>query len=161
MGDVAGAPVVDTDVLIDYLRGRGPGADLLARLGRGGYRVTAVSAFELALGSAHGVDPRPVHALLETATLPLTPRGGLLGGKALAALRREGRAIDVRDALQAGVCLDANLPLVTRNGRHFERVPQLRVVMPQDWWIGRRGDALSGAARRRQQPRASSRTRVS
>ncbi|HMJ04446.1 MAG TPA: type II toxin-antitoxin system VapC family toxin [Conexibacter sp.] len=130
---MADAPVVDTDVLIDYLRGRGPGADLLARLGRGGYRVTAVTAFELALGSAHRTDPRPVRALLETSTLPLTPRGGLLGGEALAALRSEGRGIDVRDALQAGVCLDARLPLVTRNRRHFERVPALRVVAPEDW----------------------------
>jgi tRNA(fMet)-specific endonuclease VapC len=133
VGDVAGAPVVDTDVLVDYLRGRGPGADLLARLGRGGYRVTAVSAFELALGSAHGADPRPVRALLDAPTLALTPRGGLLGGEALALLRAEGRAIDVRDALQAGVCLDAELPLVTRNGRHFERMPGLRVMRPQDW----------------------------
>lgn len=130
---MADAPVLDTDVLIDYLRGRGPGAELLARLGRGGYRVTAISAFELALGSAHRIDPQPVHALLEGATLPLTPRGGLLGGEALAALRADGRAIDVRDALQAGVCLDAGLPLVTRNARHFERVSGLQVVAPGDW----------------------------
>lgn len=133
MGDVAGAPVVDTDVLIDYLRGRGPGAELLARLGRGGYRVTAVTAFELALGAAHRLDPRPVQALLDTSTLALTPRGGLLGGEALARLRGDGRGIDVRDALQAGVCLDADLPLVTRNVRHFERVPGLRAVRPGDW----------------------------
>lgn len=133
MGDVADAPVVDTDVLVDYLRGRGLGAELLARLGRGGYRVTAVSAFELALGSAHLADPRPVRALLDTETLALTPRGGLLGGEALAELRGDGRGIDIRDALQAGVCLDAGLPLVTRNVRHFERVPGLRVVRPGDW----------------------------
>jgi tRNA(fMet)-specific endonuclease VapC len=133
MEDVADAPVVDTDVLIDYLRGRGPGAELLTRLGRGGYRVTAVSALELALGSALRADPRPVQALLDTPTLALTPRGGLLGGEALAALRASGRGIDIRDALQAGVCLDAGLPLVTRNLRHFERVDGLRVVLPDDW----------------------------
>jgi tRNA(fMet)-specific endonuclease VapC len=127
------APVVDTDVLIDYLRGRGHGAELLARLGRGGYRITAVSAFELALGAAHRLDPGPVRALLDTQTLALTPRGGLLGGEALARLRGDGRGVDVRDALQAGVCLDADLPLVTRNVRHFERVPGLRVVRPADW----------------------------
>ncbi|MGN6189456.1 MAG: type II toxin-antitoxin system VapC family toxin [Conexibacter sp.] len=130
---MAERPVVDTDVLIDYLRGRGPGAELLARLGRGGYRVTAVSAFELALGAAHRLDPRPVQALLDAPTLALTPRGGLLGGEALARLRGDGRAIDVRDALQAGVCLDADAPLVTRNLRHFARVPGLRVVRPADW----------------------------
>ncbi|MBS1869204.1 MAG: type II toxin-antitoxin system VapC family toxin [Actinobacteria bacterium] len=133
MGDVADGPVVDTDVLIDYLRGSGPGAELLAHLGRGGYRVTAVSAFELALGAAHRLDPRPVQALLDAPTLALTPRGGLLGGAALARLRGDGRGIDVRDALQAGVCLDADAPLVTRNMRRFERVPGLRVVRPGDW----------------------------
>jgi len=130
---MAERPVVDTDVLVDYLRGRGPGAELLVRLGRGGYQVTAVSAFELALGAAHRLDPRPVQALLDAPTLALTPRGGLLGGEALARLRGDGRGIDVRDALQAGVCLDADLPLVTRNVRHFERVPGLRVVRPGDW----------------------------
>lgn len=133
MGDVAERPVVDTDVLIDYLRGRGPGAELLTRLGRGGYRVTAVSAFELALGAAHRLDPRPVQALLDAPTLALTSRGGLLGGEALARLRGDGRGIDVRDALQAGVCLDADVPLVTRNVRHFERVPGLRVIRPDAW----------------------------
>ncbi len=133
MGDVAESPVVDTDVLVDYLRGKGPGAELLARLGRGGYRVTAVSAFELALGAAHRLDPRPVQALLDAPTLALTPRGGLLGGETLARLRGEGRGIDVRVALQAGLCLDAELPLLTRNIRYFERIPGLRVLRPADW----------------------------
>jgi predicted nucleic acid-binding protein len=95
--------------------------------------VTAVSAFELALGAAHRLDPRPVQALLDAPTLALTPRGGLIGGEALARLRGDGHGIDVRDALQAGVCLDADLPLVTRKVRHFARVPGLRVVQPADW----------------------------
>lgn len=133
MVDLADIPVLDTDILIDYLRGRGPGAELLSELGPGRYLVTAVSAFELALGSSHRRDPEPVLALLDTPTLALTPRAGLLGGAALATLRREGQAIDVRDALQAGVCLDADRPLVTRNLKHFDRVPGLRVVPPQDW----------------------------
>jgi tRNA(fMet)-specific endonuclease VapC len=130
---LADLPVVDTDILIDYLRGRGPGAELLSELGPGRYLVTAVSAFELALGSSHRQDRGPVIALLDTPTLALTPRAGLLGGEALATLRSEGRGIDVRDALQAGVCLDADRPLVTRNAKHFDRVSGLRVVPPQDW----------------------------
>jgi len=60
-------------------------------------------------------------------------RRGLLGGAALARLRDDGRGIDVRDASQAGICLDVELPLVTCNVRHFARVPGLRVVRPGDW----------------------------
>lgn len=102
---------------------------MLTRLGPRGYRVTAVSAFELALGSAHRANPAPVLALLAAPTLVLTPRGGLRGGEALASLRRDGRQIDVRDALQAGVCLDAGLPLA----HHLEGVPGLEVVAPDRW----------------------------
>jgi len=127
------APVVDTDILIDYLRGRGPGAELLERLGRHGYLITAVSTFELALGTSHSADARPVMALLDAPSLALTPRAGMRGGEILASLRRDGMGIDIRDALQAGVCVDANRLLVTRNLRHFNRVPGLTALAPEDW----------------------------
>ena len=127
------APVLDTDILIDYLRGKGPGADLLKKLGRRGYVLTAISAFELALGASHHRDPAPVRALLSAPALALTPRAGLRGGEILASLRQRGTGIDIRDALQAGICLDAGRPLVTRNSRHFDRVPGLASVAPQDW----------------------------
>lgn len=126
-------PVLDTDVLIDYLRGSGPGADLVARLGRRGYSVTAITTFELALGTAHRRDPEPVLTLLDAPMLALTPRAGLRGGEALSLLRQQGKGIDIRDALQAGICVDAERPLITRNLRHFARVPGLRIVSPGDW----------------------------
>lgn len=127
------APVLDTDVLIDYLRGSGPGVDLVARLGRRGYLITAITTFELALGTAHRRDPAPVLTLLDAPTLALTPRAGLRGGEALSRLRQRGEGIDIRDALQAGICVDAKRPLITRNLRHFARVPSLTVVSPGEW----------------------------
>jgi len=126
-------PVVDTDILIDYLRGRGPGAGLLDQLGPRGYLVTAISAFELALGSSHGQDRRPVLALLDTSALGLSPAAGLRSGEILAALRAKGTAIDVRDALQAGICVEANRPLVSKNHRHFARIAELRLFGPETW----------------------------
>lgn len=133
MGDVARGKVLDSDVLIDYLRGAGPGCDLVRFLARGpGYRVTAVSAFELALGSAYRRNPRPVHALLAVPVLTLTRRAGLRAGSLLAELRRNGAPLDVRDAMQAGICLEAGAVLVTRNTVHFERVPGLRIAHPAE-----------------------------
>lgn len=128
-----GGPVLDSDVLIDYLRGSGPGRDLVRALAHGtGYRVTAVTAFELALGRSYGSRPRPVHALIGAPLLPLTRKAGLRGGELLGELRRRGQAIDLRDAMQAGICLAADAPLVTRNTTHFERIPGLRVRHPAD-----------------------------
>lgn len=131
---MADGPVLDSDVLIDYLRGAGPGLDLVRTLARGsGYRVTAVTAFELALGRSHRENPRPVHSLLAAPLLTLTRRAGLRGGALLRELRERGEAIDVRDAMQAGICLEANAPLVTRNLSHLARVPGLQVSDPADW----------------------------
>jgi tRNA(fMet)-specific endonuclease VapC len=130
---MAGGPVLDSDILIDYLRGAGPGRDLLRSLIRGsGYRVTAVTAFELALGRSYRQNPRPVHALLAAPLLTLTRTAGLVGGTLLSELRASGQAIDVRDAMQAGICLDAEATLVTRNVSHFERVSDLRISHPAD-----------------------------
>jgi len=130
MGDLAG-PVLDSDVLIDYLRGAGPGRVLVRSLAAGaGYRVTAVTAFELALGRSYRDNPRPVHALLATPLLTLTRKAGLRGGSLLSELRRCGEAIDIRDALQAGICLESGATLITRNTSHFERIPGLLLSHP-------------------------------
>ena len=128
---MASGPVLDSDVLIDYLRGTGPGRDLVRALAQGvGYRVTAVTAFELALGRSYREKPRPVHVLLSAPLLTLTRKAALRGGELLGELRRAGEAIDVRDAMQAGICLETGATLVTRNVSHFERVPGLRLSHP-------------------------------
>jgi tRNA(fMet)-specific endonuclease VapC len=133
VGDVAIPMTLDSDVLVDYLRGAGPGRDLVRALIRGtGYRVTAVTAFELALGRSYRENPRPVHALLAAPLLTLTRKAGLRAGELLGELRRSGAAIDIRDAMQAGICLEAGTTLVTRNISHFERVPGLHISHPAE-----------------------------
>ena len=130
---MAGRPVLDSDILIDYLRGAGPGRDLVKALARGiGYQVTAVTAFELALGRSYWENPRPVHAVLAAPALMLTRKAGLRAGALLAELRGRGEAIGVRDAMQAGICLETGSTLVTRNASHFERVPDLSLSDPLD-----------------------------
>ena len=112
VGELASRPVLDSDVLIDYLRGIGPGRDLVRMLSGGaGYRVTAITAFELALGRSYRENPRPVHALLGAPLLTLTRKAGLRGGALLGELRRGGQAIGVRDAMQAGICLETGARL--------------------------------------------------
>ena len=131
---MAAAPVLDSDVLIDYLRGAGPGRDLVRRIRDSlDFRVTAVSAFELALGRSYAHDPAPADTLLAAPCLLLTREAALRGGAVLRELRAVNAGIEIRDAMQAGICLEAGLPLITRNGRHFARVPGLRVVEPGRW----------------------------
>jgi predicted nucleic acid-binding protein len=134
---VVATPVLDSDVLIDHLRDAGPGRELVDELVAGsGFWITAVTVFELALGTSYARDPAPANALLAVPCLTLTREAALRAGALLRELRSSGRSIDVRDAMQAGICLQADAPLVTRNVLRFSRVPGLQVTDPTRW--GRR-----------------------
>ena len=125
--------VADSDALIDYLRNREPLASAVARhLEEANLATTAVNVFELRRGAPPGVpSSAKVSELLELLEifpieLPDAERAGALAH----ALDRAGQAIGEADSLIAGVCLERGLPLLTRNRRHFERVPGLGLQEP-------------------------------
>jgi tRNA(fMet)-specific endonuclease VapC len=126
---VAGIVIVDTDLLIDFLRGRGEGVALVRSLVKErALRVTAVTAFELRVGSQFSKRQDDILRLVRRRTFPLDIRSALLAGEVHAALRGSGQEIGMADCMQAGVCLRHDLPLATRNRKHFERIPALRLV---------------------------------
>ncbi|MBC8496778.1 MAG: type II toxin-antitoxin system VapC family toxin [Anaerolineales bacterium] len=47
-------------------------------------------------------------------------------------MQREGKLIGVLDTQIAGICLSHNLPLLTRNTDHFQRVPGLELISPEE-----------------------------
>lgn len=131
VGNVEAPPILDSDVLIDHLRDAGPGRELVDQLGAGrGFQITAVTAFELALGRSYAHDPAPADVLMAAPCLLLTKEAGIRAGALLRELRADGAGIEMRDAMQAGICLDAGATLVTRNVRHFARVPGLKIIEP-------------------------------
>ena len=123
---MAGLVVVDTDLLIDPLRGRGGGVAVVQDLLRARrLRLTAVTAFEMRLGTDFLARRGEILRLFRSRTVPLDLPSALRGGEVAATLRRRGQDIGMADCLQAGICLRHDLPLATRNRRHFERVAGL------------------------------------
>lgn len=120
--------VADTDVCIDFLRNADPGAAAVERWLRDGrLRITAVTAFELRLGADFIRRSAEIAALLHRRTIPLDVHAALAAGRAAVDLRERGRPIGVGDTLVAGVCLSRELPLATRNLRHFSQVEGLQL----------------------------------
>jgi tRNA(fMet)-specific endonuclease VapC len=119
--------VADSDVLIDALRGREPAvARVAAGLADGTLVTTTVSAFELRSGARTAEQLAAVDALL--AALPLLPFDDA-ASRSAAACRREletrGTTTGMGDYLIAGVCLSRGASLLTRNRKHFDRIPGL------------------------------------
>jgi len=107
---------VDTDVLIDHLRGA-------ARLRDEGRRmaVSAVTRCELFAGRDEELGLRRLLAPMQD--LPVDAAIAELAGRTR---RRTGLATP--DALIAATALRHGLALLTRNRRHFERVAGLRLA---------------------------------
>ncbi len=123
---MAGLVVVDTDLLVDFLRGKGAGAGLVRTLlAEHRLRLTAVTGFELRVGTDFLARRSEILRLFRSRTVPLDLASALRGGEVAADLRALGREIGFADCLQAGICLRHDLPLATRNRKHFDRVPGL------------------------------------
>ena len=124
---VAGTVIADTDVLIDALHGREAVAAVVARgITDGTLATTVLSLYELEVGAAAEAERAKIHALLGSMpVLALDPAAARLGAAVERELRGRGFRIGTADALIAGLCLAEGLALLTRNRRHFERVPGL------------------------------------
>ena len=108
--------LVDTDVLVDHLR-TGSGFDPRGHAVR--YSVITRAELFAGRGSEEGVVERLLSPFEELdVDRPVAEAGGRL--------RRE-TGVGLADALIAATALRHELELLTRNVRHFERVPDLRL----------------------------------
>ncbi len=121
--------VADSDVLIDALRGKDPAASRIAlELETGALATTAISVFELRSGAKKAAEHRKVDRLLAALqVLPFDSAAAAAASKVRLALEAEGLGIGMADYLIAGICLARSSILLTRNRKHFERVPGLRL----------------------------------
>jgi predicted nucleic acid-binding protein len=125
--------VADTDVLIDALRGGGSQAQVARHIESGRLATTAITVFELWQGAYAGRQAPAVEALLDACDiLPLDAPAARLAGELRAHLRDRRSDIGPTDSLVAGICISRGASLLTRNRKHFERVPGLALLNPED-----------------------------
>jgi tRNA(fMet)-specific endonuclease VapC len=120
--------VADSDVLIDFLTGRGPGAEAVRTALRAGDLVTTViSRFELLSGAQSARQEAKLRLLLERLpALGLDEVAADRVAEVRRSLDRSGEPIGMGDSLVAGIVLANDLALLTRNVKHFSRVRGLR-----------------------------------
>lgn len=122
--------LVDTDWIIDGLSGRPEALDVLEEQRDEGLGVSIVSLGEVYEGAYSNPQPA-VHLasfqefLALFTVLPLTNETMQHFARLRALLRRQGNLIPYLDLLIAATALEHELVLLTRNRRHFERIPEL------------------------------------
>ena len=121
--------IADTDVLIDYLAGQGAADAVEALLRHGALRTTVITRFELLSGARHAKQlTRLVQLLSAVPALPLDETAADAASEIRRSLEKCGNSIGMADSLIAGIVTSAGGTLLTRNRRHFERVPGIKLA---------------------------------
>lgn len=119
---------------------RRPDSAVVARLRHRhsrGLFTSVITRYELRYGASLRGDAEAFWARLRRSIipvvtwLPITQAIAERGGAITAALRRTGRVCGDLEPLLATTALEHDLILVTRNVKHFERVPQLTI---ENWF---------------------------
>ena len=124
--------LVDSDILIDASIGRPAAVALIRERRSDGLPVSIVSFGELLEGTV-GTDEsatatnRLLDFLGSFAVLPVEIRTMGRFARLRAGLRRSGQLIPDLDSIIATTAPEYDLTLLTRNARHFDRVPGLRL----------------------------------
>jgi tRNA(fMet)-specific endonuclease VapC len=122
--------VADTDALIDFLADKEPSAGRVAvELASPSFCTTAVTRFELLAGARDRRAERLIRRLVDSlSTLPLDQQSADRAAAVRRSLESRGEGIGMADSLIAGIVLDNDGVLLTRNRRHFERVEGLKLA---------------------------------
>jgi predicted nucleic acid-binding protein len=110
--------LVDSDVIIDHIRG-------FRALPTSPLACSVITRCELFAGRDEASVINPLLDPLQElpVDVAIAERGGTL---------KRDFQLQTPDALIAATALEHDLPLMTRNHRHFERVPNLTLQVPQD-----------------------------
>lgn len=117
-------PLIDTDVLIDYLRGHAAARDLLE--GLDSFAVSAISVAELYAGARNKKESAAVVYLLNPAelisvTVSIAERAGKLKQQF-----SKSHGIGLADAVIAATAELGEMPLLTHNLKHYPMFKGLR-----------------------------------
>jgi predicted nucleic acid-binding protein len=117
--------LVDTNILIDFLRGRPDAVTWIDALEEN-VAISAVSVLELYGGALSQREERDIWALRQELTC--LPIGEEIGERAGSFMRHFGKShgIDIPDAIIAATAEHHGLRLATLNVKHFPMFPKLK-----------------------------------
>jgi len=124
---------LDTDIIIDYLRGKEYAKGLVEKLQLrfDQVAITAITMYELLVGVEYmdGKDRAKVETIINTSNvLSFNEEASRESAKVSAELKKSGKQIGIADVLIAGICIHSDSFLLTKNIEHFHRIAKLQVL---------------------------------
>jgi tRNA(fMet)-specific endonuclease VapC len=130
--------VLDTMIIVRHLRGRKDEAKLIQKLQLNStVATTIVNSFEIYYGAYKSENTSKNLAsakgfLSTVEVLDLDDDSVEMAGRVMADLEAKGIALDPRDVLIGSIASKNGYSVVTLNSKHFQRIPTLQVIAPED-----------------------------
>ncbi|MFW5902671.1 MAG: type II toxin-antitoxin system VapC family toxin [archaeon] len=128
---------LDTDILINLLRGGKSAVKILKELEEKGERIktTSINSLELYKGCYKSKETeenlKTVRRMLENIEIhDFKEEDSEFAAKILNELREKGEKIGEFDSIISSIILNNNDYLITRNQKHFSKIPHLEI---QEW----------------------------
>jgi len=117
--------LVDTNIIVDILRGYKPSAELVEALGE--VNLSVVSYYELLQGVENIKEQKELILFLDN--YPIIYLSEVISRNALSLVTKYNLSHNVQyaDALVASMCLEHGLTLCTRNIKHFKGINGLKL----------------------------------
>ena len=122
------ACVVDTNILIDFLRGREYSRQLINRWSSDGMiAVSALTHLEIYSGVKSGEEIKTIELLNTLETISIDANIARSAGYMIRDLRLNGKTIGLADAIIAITAIQLDVPLLTNNISHYP-MKELKVI---------------------------------
>ncbi|MHA1473700.1 MAG: type II toxin-antitoxin system VapC family toxin [Promethearchaeota archaeon] len=132
-------PILDTDILIRFLRNKKKAVNMMSSLIKSKIILTTtiINVGELYTGaylsSQVAKDINAIEKLLEKfEILEYTKEDSRVFGQIQANLIKTGNKIGKMDTIIGSIALNRNEVLITRNVKHFEMIPRLKI---KNWYL--------------------------
>jgi len=122
--------VIDTGIFIEHLRAKDKSNTTLYLLpANSELFISSVALYELYMGATSPEKENDVRKITEDITvLPFNDAVAIKAAQLYHQLKRQNKLIEFRDIFIAATCIVNELPLVTLNKKHFNRIEELKLV---------------------------------
>lgn len=122
--------LIDTSVIIDHLRKRDKQKSVLFNIADSfDLFVSSLTVFELFAGATDETKKKDIENIISTAeVIPFSTAIAKEAGVIYISLKKESRIIEIRDIFIAATAAIFNLPIVTLNRKHFERIKKVELL---------------------------------
>ncbi len=122
--------LIDTSIIIDFLRKRDKNRSYLWRIKEADFNciISTITVFELYAGAITLRHKNDLKKLLKWLDVqPLTIEIAKLSAKIYKDLKSKNQLIEFRDIFIAATAIIINIPLLSLNEKHFERIERVRI----------------------------------